>query len=64
MTPIKVCSICIFVTLGWSSTHQVPTMSFHDFVFDNSGRACAADVATSNAVILVRSNCFRATLQD
>jgi hypothetical protein len=52
------------LSLGWSPTHQVPCMSFHDCDFDNSGRACAADVAISNAATLVRSNCFRATLQD
>jgi hypothetical protein len=37
------------LSLGWSPTHQVPCVSFHDCVFDNLGRACAADVAISNA---------------
>src|SRR5215472_348015 len=47
-------------SLGWLPTHQVPSVSFHDCVFENSGRACVADVAISNAATLVRSNCFRA----
>jgi hypothetical protein len=42
-------------SLGWSATHQVPSVSLHDSVFDNSGRACAAEVAISNAATLVRS---------
>src|SRR5262249_8898333 len=42
------------LSLGWSPTHQVPSMSFHDCVFDSSGRACAADVAINKAT-LVRS---------
>src|SRR5262249_21911884 len=42
-------------SLGWSATHQVPSVSFHDSVFDNSERACAAEVAISNAATLVRS---------
>jgi hypothetical protein len=40
--------------VGWSPTHQVPCMSFHDCDFDNL-RVCAGDVAISNAAILVRS---------
>jgi hypothetical protein len=39
------------VSLGWSPTHQVPNMSFHDCVFDSSGRAWATDVATSSAAM-------------
>jgi hypothetical protein len=42
-------------SLGWSATHQVPSVSFHDSVFDNSGRACAAEVAMRNAATLVWS---------
>jgi len=42
-------------SLGWSATHQVPSVSFHDSVFDNSGRACAAEVAISNTATLIRS---------
>jgi hypothetical protein len=52
------------LSLGWSPTHQVPSVSFHDSVFENLGRACAAVVAISNAATLVRSNWFRTTLQD
>src|SRR5262245_50537973 len=37
------------LSLGWSPTHQVPCVSFHDCVFDNLGRACAAHVVISNA---------------
>ena len=43
------------LSLGCSPTHQVPSVSFHDSAFDNSGRACAAEVAISNAATLVRS---------
>ena len=39
------------LSLGWSPTHQVPSMSFHDCVFDSSGRACAADVTISSAAM-------------
>src|SRR5438270_2256585 len=39
------------VSLGWSPTHKVPNMSFHDCVFDSSGRAWATDVATSSAAM-------------
>ena len=46
------------LSLGWSPTHQVPSMSYHDCVFDNSGRACAADVAITSAAIAVRSPLF------
>ena len=42
-------------SLGWSATHQVPSVSFHDSVFDNLGSVCAAEVAISNAATLVRS---------
>jgi len=41
------------LSLGWSPTHQVPCMRFHDCVFD-TGRACAADVAISNAATAVK----------
>jgi hypothetical protein len=43
------------LSVGWSPTHQVPCMSFHDCDFDNS-RVCPADVAISNAATLVRSS--------
>src|SRR5215831_9173293 len=43
-----------WLSVGWSPTHQVPCMSFHDCDFDNS-RVFASDVAISNAAILVRS---------
>ena len=43
------------LSLGWSPTHQVPCMRFHDCDFDNSGRACAADVAISNAATPAKS---------
>jgi hypothetical protein len=47
---------------GWSPTHQVPSMSFHDCVFDSSGRACAADVAISRAAIPVKNSLFQINL--
>src|SRR5262245_10555752 len=43
------------LSLGWSPTHQIPCVSFHDCVFDNLGRACAADVAISNAATPAKS---------
>ena len=43
------------LSLGWSPTHQVPCVSFHDCVFDNSGRACPADVAINDAAIPAKS---------
>src|SRR5215469_9280755 len=46
------------LSLGWSPTHQVPSMSFHDCVFDSSGRACAAGVAISSAATPARSRSF------
>src|SRR5215467_15788892 len=39
------------LSLGWSPTHQVPSTSFQDCVFDSSGRACAADVTISSAAM-------------
>src|SRR5262245_31828098 len=45
------------LSLGWSPTHQVPCMSFHDCDFD-TGRACAADVAISSAATALRSSFF------
>src|SRR5262250_1091744 len=52
------------LSLGWSPTHQVPSMSFHDCVFDSSGRACAADVAISRATIPVKNSLFRSTFRQ
>src|SRR5215470_15870769 len=52
------------LSLGWSPTHQVPSMSFHDCVFDSSGRACAADVAISRAAIPVKNSLFRSTFRQ
>src|SRR5262249_11474724 len=43
------------LSLGWSPTHQVPSRSFHDCVFDSTGRACAADAAISSAAIPTNS---------
>src|SRR5215813_1353471 len=52
------------LSLGWSPTHQVPSMSFHDCVFDSSGRACAADVAISRAAIPVKNSLFTSTFRQ
>jgi len=43
------------LSLGWSPTHQVPSTSFQDCVFDSSGRACAAGVTISNAATPAKS---------
>src|SRR5215468_3699778 len=44
------------LSLGWSPTHQVPSMSFHDCVFDGSGSASATDVVISSAAMPVSSS--------
>src|SRR5262245_53094549 len=52
------------LSLGWSPTHQVPSMSFHECVLSSPGRSSATDVAISTAAIPVKHSLFRSTFRQ